>query len=142
MATNTKISTDQPALSSRDRLLFVYNADSGFLNMLKDWTHKIVRPSTYNCQLCALTYGNTGMHKKWHVFISGLAFDTIFLHRDEFEKEYPSLKDTPLPCILVEQKNDKHMKVVLDAETINKQQTLDQLIDICTQSIKNCIEHQ
>ncbi|CAF4071854.1 unnamed protein product [Rotaria sordida] len=142
MATNTNISTDQPAPSSRNRLVFVYNADSGFLNMLKDWTHKIVRPSTYNCRLCALTYGNTGMHKKWHAFISNLSFDTVFLHRDEFGKEYPSLKDTPLPCIFVEQKHDKRMKVILDAETINKQQTLDQLTETCTRSIKNYIEHE
>ncbi|CAM4817489.1 unnamed protein product [Rotaria magnacalcarata] len=41
MAINTHVSTDQSAALSRNRLLFVYNADSGFLNMLKDWTHKI-----------------------------------------------------------------------------------------------------
>ncbi|CAF3804318.1 unnamed protein product [Rotaria sp. Silwood1] len=141
MTTNTKTSIDHSTSLPRNRLLFVYNADSGFLNMLKDWTHKIVRPSTYDCRLCALTYGNTGMYKKWHTFISDLSFDTIFLHRDEFRKEYPSLKDTPLPCIFVEQKHDKCMKVILNAETINKQQTLDQLISICTQSIENSIEH-
>ncbi|CAF3401559.1 unnamed protein product [Rotaria socialis] len=140
MAINTHVSTDQPAALSRDRLLFVYNADSGFLNMLKDLTHKIVSPSTYDCQLCALTYGNTGMRKKWHTFISNLSFDTIFLHRDELGKQYPSLINTPLPCIFLEKKIDKSVQLILDAETINKQQTLDQLIAVCSRSIDTHIE--
>jgi hypothetical protein len=137
MATNTNISTDQLSSLSKYHLLFVYNADSGFLNMLKDWTHKIVSPSTYDCQLCALTYGNIGMHKKWHTFISSLSCNTLFLHRNEFHKQYPNLKDIPLPCIFIEQKHDQLVQVLLDAETINRQQALDQLIDICTRSIES-----
>ena len=128
-------SVDQAASSSRDRLIFVYNADSGVLNMVKDWAHKIVHPSTYDCQLCKLTYGNTGMLKKWHKFVSGLSYDTLFLHYDELKKQYPNLKDTPLPCIFVEQSKNNCVKVILDAETINKQQTLDQLIDVCTRTL-------
>ena len=138
MATNSNSSNNQ---SSKDRLIFVYNADSGFLNMLKDWTHKVVNPSTYNCQLCALTYGHTGERKKWRTFISTLPYNAVFLHRDELGKQYPSLKDTPLPCIFIEKKPDDHVKVFLDAETLNKQETLDQLIDICTQSIESWKEH-
>jgi len=43
------------------KLIFVYNADSGLLNAMKDWAHKIVSPETYPCSLCALTYNNLGM---------------------------------------------------------------------------------
>ena len=136
MATNTDISTDQLSSLSKDHLLFVYNANSGFLNMFKDWTHKIVSPSTYDCQLCALTYGNTGMRKKWHKFISDLSFDTLFLHRDDFHKQYPNLKEIPLPCIFIRRKRDQLVQVLLDAETINRQQTLDQLIDSCNRSVE------
>jgi S-adenosylmethionine:diacylglycerol 3-amino-3-carboxypropyl transferase len=122
---------------TKDRLLFVYNADSGLLNMLIHWTHKIVSPSTYNCQLCALTYSNSGMRKEWHTFITSLPLDTDFFHRDEFIKQYPNLKDTPLPCIFIEKKtNPPAIRVLLDAQTLNKQQTLDQLMQTCTQSIQ------
>ena len=129
---------DSAASLAKDRLLFVYNADSGVLNMLMDWTHKIVSPSTYNCQLCALTYGNTGMRQQWRTFITNLRLESLFLHRDEFIKQYPLLKDTPLPCVLFEPKNDPHaIRVLLDAETLNKQSTLDQLIRTCTQLLES-----
>ena len=52
-------------------LLFVYNADSGKLNALKDAIHKVVKPSTYPCSLCTVTYGNLGMKRTWKTFISG-----------------------------------------------------------------------
>ena len=131
----------QSPSSSQNRLIFVYNADSGFLNMLKDWTHKIIRPSTYDCQLCALTYGNTGMRQKWQTFISDLSLNTLFLHRDEFHQQYPTQKAVPLPCILIEQNPDQSIRVLLDAETINHQQTLDQLIDVCTRSVQSFSQH-
>jgi hypothetical protein len=123
--------------SCKYHLLFVYNGDSGLLNMLKDWIHKIVIPSTYDCQLCALTYGNTGMKKEWHRFISNLSYKTLFLHRNDFHKEYSNLKDIPLPCIFIEQEHDKFVEVLLDADTINQQKTLDQLMDTCTRSLES-----
>ncbi|WP_232221892.1 hypothetical protein [Methanococcoides burtonii] len=46
---------------SKNTLIFVYNADSGLINEMKDYVHKIVSPSTYECNLCAITYGNTGI---------------------------------------------------------------------------------
>jgi len=51
------------------KLIFVYNADSGLLNAMKDWAHKIVSPETYPCSLCALTYDNLGMRRPWREFI-------------------------------------------------------------------------
>jgi hypothetical protein len=136
-AIKTNTAVDQFSSSSKDRLLFVYNADSGLLNMLKDWTHKIVSPSTYDCRLCALTYGNTGMYKKWNQFISNLSLSTLFLHRDEFHQRYPDLKAISLPCVLIDRNDDQSVKVLLDAQTINQQETLDQLIDTCTRSVES-----
>ena len=129
---------DSASSPAKDRLLFVYNADSGLLNMLMHWTHKIVSPSTYNCQLCALTYSNSGMRKEWQAFITSLSLESVFFHRDEFIKQYPSLKDTPLPCVLIEKKSDPPaIRLLLGAEALNKQKTLDQLIQTCTQLIKS-----
>ena len=38
------------------KLIFVYNAKSGKLNALFDIAHKIVKPETYQCSLCAITH--------------------------------------------------------------------------------------
>jgi hypothetical protein len=48
-----------------DKLIFVYNADSGILNAIKDLIHKNVSPETYPCSLCAVTYDNLGMKREW-----------------------------------------------------------------------------
>ena len=69
-------------------LLFVYNADSGKLNALLDSAHKIVSPSTYNCQLCQLTYGLVNEKQAWKQFREQLDEEVLFFHRDEFEKHY------------------------------------------------------
>lgn len=121
---------------SHNRLIFVYNADSGLINMLKHWTHKLLRPQTYDCQLCLLTYGNTGMHKQWDSFISSIPLECVFLHRDEFIEKYPTIKQSSLPCILIEERNTQKAQVLVDATTINAQKTLQQLIEACSNKIK------
>ena len=45
-------------------LVFVYNADSGFFEALKDGVTKFASPSTYPCRLCALTYGLATMRPR------------------------------------------------------------------------------
>jgi hypothetical protein len=75
-------------LSNTDKLVFVYNADSGFFNLLADMAHKIVSPETYNCQLCMLTHGNLGMREQWKEYLESIDAGLEFLHRDEFLKNY------------------------------------------------------
>ncbi len=65
------------------RLVFVYNADSGLLNAAKDIWHRVTSPSTYPCALCKLTYGTTGMDRRWRQFVESLDVPVEFLHRDE-----------------------------------------------------------
>jgi len=80
-----------------DKLIFVYNADSGIINSLKDWVHKIASPETYPCSLCALTYDNLGMRRPWREFIDELDYEVEFLHRDELEEQY-GVKNAKLPA--------------------------------------------
>ncbi len=103
------------------KLIFVYNADSGFFNSLTDYTHKLISPSTYKCNLCALTYGNLGEKRKWTEFIKSL--DTEFLHKDEFHKKY-SVK-AELPAIF-----DGKLKLLISAKKLAKLKTLDELINL------------
>ena len=80
------------------RLLFIYNADTGLLPGLKDLFHKILAPATYPCSLCAVTYGATSMRPEWQQFIRQLAVPVEFLHRDEFGRAYPQWRTHPLPA--------------------------------------------
>jgi len=80
------------------RLLFVYNADGGLLPSPKDMFHKLLSPVTYPCSLCAVTYGATSMRPEWKEFVRALPVPVEFLHRDEFERDYPQGSGQHLPA--------------------------------------------
>ncbi len=107
-------------------LIFIYNADSGILNMASDWLHKILRPETYPCSLCALTYGHFGEKKEWRETLSKLNHKTEFLHQDEFNEQYPDQK-FKLPCVLINKNNE--LSEILSAEELNAMTSLSDLQD-------------
>ena len=74
-------------MSEEFSLIFVYNADSGILNALKDGVIKIVSPSSYQCRLCGLTFGTATMKSEWRSFIDSLGLEVSFLHKDEFHEQ-------------------------------------------------------
>ena len=80
----------------KGQLLFVYNASSNLFSTVTDFAHKILSPSTYQCRLCALTYGNFSIKQEWKSFIESLPVKAVFLYKDEFEKEFKS----QVPCLL------------------------------------------
>jgi hypothetical protein len=82
------------------RLILVYNADSGLLNAVKDAVWKVMRPATYPCSLCALTYGWVAMHGRWRRFLASLPVTPVFHHRDDFALAFPALT-VALPAILL-----------------------------------------
>ena len=43
-----------------------------FFNIIKDGLHKVVSLSTYQCNLCALTYGTIRMKDEWKIYIENL----------------------------------------------------------------------
>jgi hypothetical protein len=108
------------------KLVFVYNADSGFLNSLLDIGHKIIKPETYTCNLCSLTFGNFAENAKWKAFREGSSHEMEFLHRDEFEAKY-GLK-LPCPVILKESGGGK-LEVLIAAERLESFKSLDELIE-------------
>jgi len=112
-------------------LLFVYNADSGKLNALLDTAHKIVSPSTYNCQLCQLTYGLVNEKQGWRQFREQLDDEVLFLHRDEFEKQYQQKLKYPFLARVEQQKVD----VLLSAEEMSGIEDTEALIELVRQVI-------
>ena len=110
-------------------LIFVYNADSGLLNTLKDITHKILSPDTYSCQLCNLTHSAFGMRRNWQEFLDGLDMSLAFLHKNEFKEKYPETTDK-LPAIF--EKNEKGIALWLSADEINQCKTIIDLRELIT----------
>jgi hypothetical protein len=105
-------------------LIFVYNADSGFMNTMLDIGHKIVNPETYSCNLCKMTFDTFRENKKWKEFRENSAFKMEFLHRDEFEKKYPLRFEYPV----VLKKTDP-IKIAISPNTLAEFKTLDELMD-------------
>jgi len=83
-------------MSKSTKLIFIYNADSGLLNAIKDSLHKTLSPKTYPCSLCALTYGSVSEKKIWKKFHQNSKVEMEFLHIDEFEKCYSVKFDYPV----------------------------------------------
>ena len=114
-------------------LIFVYNAKSGMVNEFLDFAHKIVSPSTYNCNLCAISYGNFTMKKKWSDYISSLPVRSTFTYKDKVS-EY-GYNNIELPSIIF--RNGSKSKVIISSEEINKLKKIDQLINILSDRLKD-----
>lgn len=114
-------------LRNTDKLVFVYNADSGFFNLLADMAHKIVSPDTYNCQLCMLTHGHVGMREQWKEYLESIEAELEFLHRDEFLKNYGQ-HTAALPALFLARGGDGEAELFMSEADINRCETLDALI--------------
>ncbi|MFQ6123014.1 MAG: hypothetical protein ACE5R6_00175 [Candidatus Heimdallarchaeota archaeon] len=118
-------------------LILVYNADSGFFNIIKDGLHKIISPNTYQCNLCTLTYGTVQMKDEWKTFIDNLKVPTEFLHRDEFLKKLEShphnIKDAKFPAIFLDK--GRKISLLISHDEINKCKTLKDLMNLITRKL-------
>ena len=118
--------------SDRKRLICVYNADTGLIEMLIHAVHKQLRPSTYPCSLCALTYGAMSMRAEWVEFWRSLDMDVRFYHRDDFTEDYPAegtggAREVALPAILIDEA-DTEPRVLLSNTELDAMADLDELI--------------
>jgi len=104
-----------------DRLIFIYNANGGLVQMALDSLHKTLSPSTYPCSLCAVTYGSLRMEPKWRKWLAELPMPAVFQHKDDTPH-----KSIPLPAVLRERRGQ--VEVLIDAPTLNSLGTLDELI--------------
>ena len=110
--------------TEKPKLVFVYNADAGFFDLLIDIAHKTFSPATYACNLRALAHGNFGMKKEWKAFLATLDAAPEFLHADKFARKYPSEK-IELPAIFKQEAGE--LILLASAEIINRSRSIGEL---------------
>lgn len=106
------------------KLIFIYNADSNFTSLVKDFWKKIFRPSSYECNLCMTTFGFFSVKKEWKLFINNLSINTEFLHRDEFEVRY-NIQDAKYPSAYFY--DNGKLTLFISQEEMNSIKTLDEM---------------
>ena len=109
------------------KLVFVYNADSGLFNTLTDIAHKLMSPSTYECNLCNLTHGYFKAREEWTTFLKDLDADIVFLHRDEYIDRYPDA-EVDFPAIFVNSCDE--LRLWIDKGVINEMASADALMEM------------
>jgi len=118
-------------------LIFVYNANSNLFDVVADFVHKRISPSTYNCSLCSLTHGNFSMKKEWKSFIKALPVSSLFLHKDEFLKQYKVAHQFPAVFLLKSQM----IKEIISRQEIESCQTVDEMKTLVVLKLKEYAEH-
>ena len=124
-------------MQSNVKLIFVYNADSGISNAVKDCLHKLFSPKTYPCKLCDLTYGVFSERTTWKKFRKSSTAEMIFLHADEFYTQYRSkfLPKYEFPIVLIQYNSD--LEIFLDKGTMDECENLDAFISVIQSRLKN-----
>jgi len=117
------------------KLIFIYNANSGFLDKILDGAHKIVSPSTYNCNLCAITFGNFTEDELWKEFRKNTPVTMEFIYKDKFLQLYNSRNLHPLtyPTILIE--TATNLELFISSEILNEMTSSESLIEEITKRL-------
>ena len=118
-------------VENKPELYFVYNANSGFINGLIDYTHKIVSPETYTCNLCALTYNNLGILNVWEQFIEKLEFPVYFEYRDTIDELLPGINNVTTPFVAL--KREAEMSILISAQEINNLKSIHEFIELVSE---------
>ena len=104
----------------------VYNADEGLGAAALDFLHKLLRPATYPCDLCAITYGVFSMRGEWREWLAAQPFAAEFHHRQDFSRSYPAHAHLPLPAIL--RRDGDELALLLGHDNMRADMSVRQLI--------------
>ena len=66
------------------------------------------------------------MQDDWKKFIKSLPHEIVFLHRDEFHKQYPGQKSVSLPAVFVA--TDTGLRILIPHTEINQAEDIKDLI--------------
>lgn len=112
------------------KLVFVYNARSGYGNSLLGSAHKIVSPSTYGCRLCSLTYGLVRERTEWTRFREDSPIPMSFLHKDEFQTAYASKFGAKFTFPIILAETGGELEVLVNTAELNAIEDTGRLIGL------------
>lgn len=118
--------------NNNSELVFIYNAKSGIINSLIDFTHKVISPDTYECNLCAITYGTFTKKNLWADYIESIPIASIFTYKDKIADK--KLDNVILPAVFLK-KNDRFIQLISSIE-LNKLDNLEGLIVLLNARLK------
>lgn len=110
------------------KLIFVYNANSGRRNAWFDSAHKILSPATYSCSLCDLTYGVFKENGRWKRFREKSDTAMEFLHKDEFAKQYASKFGSRFEFPIILADTGTELEVFIGKKELDSSKTVHELI--------------
>ena len=108
------------------KIVFVYNADSGFVSSLLDIGHKVISPDTYNCNLCKMTYGVLSEREEWKKYRKSSKNELVFLQKDEFEIKYKKKREYPI-ILRINESNE--IEELIGKDELNRMNSLNELIE-------------
>lgn len=129
-----RVQLTAPPSKNITSIVLVYNAWGGLYPGLVDFIHKEVFPKSYPCNLCYQTFGTFGMKKAWRQYLDSLPYEITELHKDNFKRQYTP-ENLPLPCVLAS--NGQQTWVLLSAEEINQQHSLQAMKAAIEQKLNN-----
>src|SRR5574343_7216 len=121
--------------TAMEKLIFVYNKDNGFMNGIFDFFHKLIKPDTYNCSLCMVTYNYFGMRQAWKTYLNSLPFEQEFYHKNEFDSIFLMKEKSEYPAIFF-QKDDLSLVPLVSREELN-QSDLVELMKLINDGLKS-----
>ena len=83
-----------------ERLIMVYNADSGFLNAMAESARKLLGGG--GCTLCSLTHGLAGERQEWQECREELGLSVDHVHRDELEGSLARAVGRQIPAVVAQ----------------------------------------
>jgi hypothetical protein len=99
-----------------DRLLFIYNADSGKWNAFVDSARKLFMVN--GCALCSITHGMTGEKAEWQDCRETLGVEISYVHRDEMTPRLRREVGESLPAVVAESAG--RYTVLMDTEVLER----------------------
>ncbi len=114
------------------KLIFVYNAHSNPIEKLIDGVHKIVSPDTYDCTLCAVTFGAFTEDSLWKSYRETSGFEMQFYYKNEFQKQFRSkwLPKYDFPVVLIE--FEQSLEIFISADELKEVKDSEELIELIT----------
>lgn len=119
------------------KIVFVYNAHSGYGNSLLGSAHKIISPSTYKCRLCSLTYGMVRERAEWKRFREQSKIPMSFLHKDEFLTAYASKFGAKYTFPIVLAETGEELEILVNTAELNAIEDTGRLIGLIRSRLRS-----